>query len=86
MSLPRPLRNPPCLQCAQDDAVTTPKRIKSTITRASLHIFGRDFGLPISGVGSFDVMYADPDVRVFRSSTNSLAVQVRGDYLAERLA
>lgn len=68
-----------------DDAVTTPKRIKSTITRASLHAFGRDFSLPISGTGSFDVMYADPDVRVFRATTNSLAVQVRGDFLAERL-
>lgn len=70
---------PPC-RCLQGEANTTPQRVRATITSGSLKAFGRDFGLPISGKGDFEILFCDGTIRIFRS-TGSLAVQVRADKL-----
>ncbi|PNH11682.1 hypothetical protein TSOC_001438 [Tetrabaena socialis] len=66
-----------------DDTRVTPKSVRARIGRGLLRAWGVDVPLPISGTGLFEVLYGDDSVRVFRSSGNLIAVQVRADRLPE---
>lgn len=54
--------------------------MQANITSGNLHLFGLDVPLPIRGVGTFEVLYLDDSLRIFRSF-GSYAVQVRRDRL-----
>jgi len=61
----------------QGAGAAMPKAVKVSIDRGSLGLWGREVALPISGQGSFEVVYQDADLRVFRSGLGTLSVQVR---------
>ncbi len=56
-----------------------PMAFDVTIEAGSCVIGGREFGLPISGPGRFEVIYGDAGVRVFRSSGGTV-VQLPSDW------
>ena len=55
---------------------TLPTRFVASIQRGSVVVGRRTVALPITGQGEFDVMYLDPQLRIFRGANGSLAVQV----------
>ncbi|KXZ47428.1 hypothetical protein GPECTOR_35g866 [Gonium pectorale] len=63
-----------------DDSRVTPKAIRASIRTGRLVAWGLEVPLPIAGRGVFEVVYADEQLRVFRSS-GRIAVQVREDRL-----
>lgn len=67
----------------QGDARTTPVTIRADITSGRLRAWALDLPLPISGSGTFEVLYVDERLRVFRSNGDTYAVQVRADLLPE---
>ncbi len=57
--------------------------IRADITSGRLRAWALDLPLPISGSGTFEVLYVDERLRLFRSNGTTYAVQVRADLLPE---
>ncbi len=67
----------------QDDSTNSPKPIRADIEGGRLHLWGWELPLPfIRGSGTFEVMYLDNELRVFRSGA-SYAVQVKASALEQ---
>lgn len=65
----------------RDSNSTLPKLIDVEITCGALHLWGKEFPLPIRGKGEFLVEYIDDSIRIFRSPSGARSVQVREDML-----
>ncbi|KAK9830408.1 hypothetical protein WJX72_011601 [[Myrmecia] bisecta] len=66
----------------QDDRRRLPKLIKANVSKGTLHILGTKIPLPIKGSGLVFLAYIDSTLRIFRSESGSISVQVRADRLA----
>ncbi|GAX74758.1 hypothetical protein CEUSTIGMA_g2205.t1 [Chlamydomonas eustigma] len=70
----------------EDDSLNCPKRIKVKIEGGLLRLRDTEIQLPfIQGTGTFDVMYVDECLRIFRSG-NSLVVQIKKSFLDNMIA
>lgn len=75
---------PSAFICMQDDSLTLPKCIDVEISEGAVHLRGRKIPLPIRGKGEFTIAYLDDVVRVFKSPSGSVSLQVKASWLAKR--
>jgi len=62
----------------------TPFLVEANIKEIGVDAFNRTFALPLGGKGKFEVLYADEDLRIFRSvsATSGCVVQMREEILS----
>ena len=58
----------------------TPFDYEAIVTGASIVIFGKPFDVTIEGTGTVRVLYADPNLRIFLSPTNTDVTRGAGDW------